>query len=273
MRLLGVSDEGRGPAVLLLHGIPGSARSWDAVAQLLANDHRVLAADLLGFGASPRPREPALAERQAAALAATLDRMGVERATVVGHDFGGPVALHLQRGRPDLFSGLLLSATNAFPDTPIPLPIAAVTWPLVGRLAEQVLFAPPALRLMLRRGAGSPRPQLDADVYIGDRQQARAIRSIFATSLRELDALYRPLAESLAAVHVPASVVWGACDPFFSVAVGKRTAHALPDAQLVVLEGCGHFVPAERPKELAREIRQLVRRAGGQPASQRWPSR
>lgn len=262
MSPLGVRDEGSGPAVLLLHGIPGSVRSWEPVAQLLANDHRVLAPDLLGFGASPRPREPALADRQAAVLAATLDHIGVERATVVGHDFGGPVALHLQRARPDLVSGLLLSATNAFPDTPIPLPIAAVTWPLVGRLAERVLFTPPLLRLMLRNGAGSPRPHLDADVYIGDSEQAWAIRSIFATSLRELDALYRPLAEHLAAVHVPASVVWGACDPFFSVAVGERTADALPDAQLVVLEGCGHFVPAERPTELAQEIRQLVRRAG-----------
>lgn len=68
---------------------------------------------------------------------------------------------------------------------------------------------------------------------------------------------------------MPASVVWGACDPFFGVATGERTADALPDARLVVLERCGHFVPAERPKELAQAIRQLVRRAGraaGEPA-------
>lgn len=254
-----------GPTVVLLHGIPGSGAEWEAVAERLAGDHRVVVADLIGFGESDRSDdlEALHAEGQAEALERSLTEAGVERAVFAGHDFGGPVALTLMRRRRDLFSGLALISTNAFTDTPIPMPIRAITWPLIGVAAERILFSAPSLRMMLKQGASVPLP---AERHLGDQAQRRAIHRIFAASLRELAARYAPVEEALGAVDLPALVVWGDRDPFFSVDQGRRTAGAMGAARFELYEGCGHFAPEERPAALADDLRRLVREAGSETA-------
>ena len=248
---------GDGPPIVLLHGIPGSGASWQAVADRLRGDHRVVVPDLIGFGMSPRSRhlEDVGMEGQAAALELALDKAAIAGVVLVGHDFGGPVALSLLRRRPDLVSALALLATNTFTDTPIPLPIRAVRWPLVGRLAARVLFSRPSLALMLRQGSSIP---LDGSAAIGDAGQRRAIRTIFAASLRELARRYATVEETLGDVHVPTLVAWGDQDPFFPIAQAERTAAAIPGADLRIYEGCGHFIPEERPSALAAGLRTLA---------------
>ena len=160
MTQLHLETVGRGETPLvLLHGIPGTGATWLPVAERLAADHQLLIADLVGFGASGRSDDldQLHAEGQATALELALAAAGVQRAVFVGHDFGGPVALTLLGRRPDLFAGLALVATNAFTDTPIPMPIRAATWPVVGGPAGRLLFSPPALRLMLRASRSTPR--------------------------------------------------------------------------------------------------------------------
>ena len=246
--------------VVLLHGIPGSSRIWDGVVPLLASGCRVVVPDLLGFGGSGRSTDLVVlhAAGQAAALAQVLDHLGVGRAVLVGHDFGGPVALTLARRRPELVSGLVLLATNALADTPIPFPLSAVTWPGWGRLAARILFSAPSLSLMLRRAVGSPRPPLDIESALGDRGQRRAIRLIFQASLTGLAELYGPVQDGLAGVAVPALVGWGDRDPFFSVDQGRRTAAAIPGARLRLYEDAGHLLPEERPREVASDVAELV---------------
>src|SRR5688500_12006781 len=135
------------PKVLLLHGVPGSAAVWTPVVEKLSGDYEVIVPDLLGFGRSAMM--PDLhATAQAEALRHALQEAGIGRAIFVGHDFGGPVSLSLYRAKPDLFSGLVLMATNAFPDTPIPFPLNAVTLPLVGDLMARILFSSCALRAL-----------------------------------------------------------------------------------------------------------------------------
>lgn len=250
---------GHGPPVVLIHGIPGSSASWHAVRDLLAPDHEVLTLDLLGFGSSARPTELSElhATAQAAALAHLLDELGHGAVTVAGHDFGGPVALLLAEERPDLVARLALLATNAFTDTPVPFPLSTTKLPLVGRLAAAVLFSAPSLRLMLRTGVGQPPVPLDAAAHLGDRDQQHAIRTLFEGSLRHLPELYAPVERALAALHVPAHVAWGERDPFFDVAQGQRTAAAL-GATFELLPGAGHFLPEERPHQVAAAIRSLV---------------
>lgn len=250
--------DGSGKSVVLLHGIPGSGRNWNGVADGLSDDHDVIVPDLLGFGGSSRPAtlEALHADAQASALADLLDEIEVSGAIVVGHDFGGPIALLLAAKRPDLVSHLGLLATNAFTDTPIPFPLSAVTWPLVGNAASGLLFSRPSLAMMLKSGTRKPNKRLDASAYLGDKGQVRSIRTIFGGSLSGLRTLYGPVEAALKSVHVPSIVVWGDRDPFFPVRQGERTAQALR-APLEVLEGAGHFLPEERPDEVAAAIRAL----------------
>lgn len=77
-------------------------------------------------------------------------------------------------------------------------------------------------------------------------------------SLRQLAELYRPVEDALGAISVPTLVGWGDHDPFFPVEQGRRTAEAVPGAELRLYEGAGHFLPEERPEELAADIALLV---------------
>lgn len=252
---------GSGPSVLLLHGIPGSAASWEPVATRLPDTFDVIVPDLLGFGDSNRPRslEELHARGQAGALADLLAELGVDRVSVIGHDFGGPIALMLNAGSPGLIDGLGLLATNAFTDTPIPFPLSLTTAPLVGPLAQRALFSGPSLRMMLRQGIGRGSTPLDPRTHVGDRDQQRAIATIFAGSLTRLTELYEPVEAALDAVDVPAFVGWGDRDPFFDLAQGERTAEAI-GVELHVYEGAGHFLPHERPNDVVAEIVGLVGR-------------
>lgn len=244
---------GRGRPVVLLHGIPGSAGIWHPVRDRLQTEHRVVVPDLVGFGpAAGHPDLSALrAPAQADALARLLDELGIRDAVLVGHDFGGPVALQVLEQRPDLVAGLVLLATNAFPDTPIPFPLSTVTWPVIGPLLARVAFSRPSLRVMTRMMTGTPRVALDRGVYVGDREQGRSIRLIFTDALAHLAERYASFPATMAATRVPVAVVWGDRDPFFPVDQARRTAEAFPDATLSVLEGAGHALPEERPDEVA----------------------
>lgn len=254
---------GSGPTVVLVHGIPGCADGWRGVESELARSCDVVTVDLLGFGSSGGPSRPSSQDvgpmAQAAALAALLDDLGVRDATVVGHDFGAPIAVLLTADRPDLVGALVLLAGNTFPDTPIPFPLSLTTAPAIGRLVSTLLFSRPSLALMLRQGVGEGASAPDPAAYLGDARQQRTIATIFLAALTRLEDLYTPVAEALEQLSVPVLVGWGDHDPFFPVQQGARTA-AVAHGTLHVFEGAGHFLPHERPDEVARVVADLVAR-------------
>lgn len=248
---------GSGPTVVLLHGIPGQGRSWDPVRAALDGAVDVVVPDLIGFGESHRPSRPTIENvgpaAQAASVAALLDRLAVRQATVVGHDFGAPVAALLAAMRPDRVGAVSLLAGNMFPDTPIPFPLSLSTVPVIGGFFSHLLFAPPSLHLMLHQGTGPGSARPDPAVYLGDRDQRRTIAAIFSGALRHLAELYAPVATALGALQVPVLVGWGDRDPFFPLEQGQRTA-AVAKGRLHVFREAGHFLPHERPAEVAGEI-------------------
>jgi pimeloyl-ACP methyl ester carboxylesterase len=117
---LAVRDEGEGTPVLLLHGFPDSARLWrHQVPALVAAGHRVIAPDLRGFGGSDRPEavEDYALGRSVADMLAVLDGAGIDRARVVGHDWGAAVAWALATFAPERVERLVAMSVghpNAF---------------------------------------------------------------------------------------------------------------------------------------------------------------
>lgn len=252
-------DGDRG-TVVLVHGIPGAARAWHNVAAALPDGAEVIIPDLLGFGESAMPTPITIdtlgPDRQRQALANLLDEVGVRDAVLVGHDFGGPTSILLADRRPDLVGRLLVLSANTFPDTPIPFPLSLTNTPVVGGLAGRALFSRASLVMMLRQGVGAGPPP-DASTYIGDRQQQRAIATIFSGALRRLRELYTPVETALRGLKVPVVVGWGDKDPFLGLAQGTRTAEAAR-SELRVFAGAGHFLPHERPDDVAEEIEKLL---------------
>lgn len=256
-----------GPAILALHGIPGWRGTFARVAARLGRDHRVYVPDLLGFGDSDDAPPQSHAREQADAVASVLDEMldeiGSDGAHLVGFDFGGPVAVRLAGTHRAKVRSLSLMATNLFPDTPVPAPLRVAKVPLLGPLFYRGAFGRQGLTLMWRFATGDRRAfPLERYRRAFRGSGVRSTREIFLASMRDLPGLYTDVERIGRGLELPALVLWGEHDPFFPVAVGRRTAEAM-DAEFHVLEGCGHFVPEERPDRVASEIRDLVRRSGG----------
>ena len=120
--------------IVLIHGTGGQINWWDDVMPLLAQDHRVVAIDLLGFGGSSKPKEGYSVEDQASLVAQVLSSLGIEKATVVGHSYGGKVATAVAESSPELVAGVVL--IDIGPDGSyggLKGTANAAQWPLLGQ--------------------------------------------------------------------------------------------------------------------------------------------
>ncbi|HJU41379.1 MAG TPA: alpha/beta hydrolase [Vicinamibacterales bacterium] len=249
-----------GSTVLLLHGIPGGRQQWDAVSAELADSMTCVAPDLLGFGESSDPIGDFHAEAQAAAVEELLDLLGVRVVHVVGWDFGGPVAVALSRRAPLKIASLTLVSTNVFTDTPVPGVLNLAHVPGLGEALFTAMCSFPGLAGMWF-GAVTDKQRLPFGRFVAElpgRRGRRWTRRIFLDSLRHLRARYGEIEAALPQLRCRVEVVWGDSDPFFAVSVGERTARALRHAQFSLLDGCGHFVPGERPRAIVEAVRRQI---------------
>lgn len=251
-----------GPTVVLLHGIPGSRRTFAEVGARLGDSCRVVVPDLLGFGDSPDAPAHYHAAEHAEVVEELLDALGVDELHLVGFDFGGPTAIRLAAKLGRRVRSLTVAATNMFPDTPIPPPLRLAKVPLLGWLFFRMAFGTVGLMAMWLAAVA------DRSAFPFERYRAalrghgaRTTRRIFLASMRDLPGLYGEVERLGRSLGVSSLVLWGDADPFFPTAVGERTARTL-GAELRVFPGCGHFVPEERPAETAAAVADLIARSG-----------
>jgi pimeloyl-ACP methyl ester carboxylesterase len=250
---------GHGRAVVLLHGLGGAAANWGEVVVELAASHRVLALDLPGHGGSARPRARAGMDWFADAVARTVEAEDVEGAIVVGHSFGGQVALHLALRRPEVVGGLVLVAPAGIRTRTrfVQVVIAASTFVRPGRMVARARGRY-ASRAWFRRAVFRPWFVADADAFSeratldflsGQEEHSNtaiAGRAMVADDPRpELDRL-----------RCPALVLWGASDTQLPLDDAFEYARRLR-APLRVVADCGHLVIGERPEAVLDGVRHL----------------
>lgn len=248
---------GEGPALVFLHGIPGSALTWEPVAARLQKQYRVIVQDLRGFGHSDPPIGDYYMEGQARAVRELLDAVDVTDFGLVTHDFGGPVGLTMMQLFPDLdVRELVLSDTNVFTDTYVPPPLRIAKIPLVNTVFFQLMVGNRFGLRMLYRGAVKEKETASWSHFQRHLTPSgmAMTRRIFQRSLTELEANYGEIERMLPDIQSRTLILWGDSDPFFSTGVGERTQAAIPDAELIVFDETGHFVPEERPTDVATVI-------------------
>jgi pimeloyl-ACP methyl ester carboxylesterase len=250
-----------GPVFVLLHGFTFNAFTWSRLLDALADHGRVLAYDQIPYGLSAKPLQgvwngPNPYSKQSAReqLFAFLDRMGIERAVLVGNSSGGTLALEAALAAPDRIEGLILLAPWVHSKRPL-LPDWLVDLPQMDRVT-----------LLLARYLGGDSPLLDlsyADpTRIDDeRRQLTGIhRRIANWDVAWAELLRRSLtdpvevAAQLDRVTQPALVLSGALDGIVPVADTQATAEALPNATLVILPDCGHLAQEECPEAVAPAV-------------------
>jgi pimeloyl-ACP methyl ester carboxylesterase len=252
-----VAEHGTGTPVLALHGFPQHWYEWRRLFTALP-DHRIIAPDLRGLGwTSAAPdgdyRKAAIAADQIA----LLDALGVERAVLVAHDWGAWVGWHLALSHPERFAGYVATGIVHPWNTPAEMlrearrflyqpPIAA---PILGPL-----LIPNVVTRILRAAWG------DRETY--DRAAEAIFAEPYKTTAGAASQYYRQfLARELfrgptGRLTIPTRLLQGQRDP-----IGTRLAEGLDrhgdDALTLLLEGCGHFVPEERPADVAAAVRSL----------------
>ncbi len=236
-RLFGAAH-GTAPAAVL--GLPGWARThrdFDAVFDGLD----AVAVDLPGFGASPEPPEAWGAAGYAEAVAPVLDDMAYP-VVVLGHSFGGRVAVHLAVRRPDRVAGLVL--------TGVPLlrrPGSSPTKPALVYRAGRVLHR---RGLLGERAMGSLRRRYGSADY-------RAAEGVMRQVLvRVVNETYE---EQLAAITCPTELVWADDDAEVPLAVAEAAVGMLEKASLTVVPSAGHLTPLSAPAELRAAVERQLR--------------
>ena len=226
-RLLGAFHGTPPPRVVALHGWGRTHRDFDAV--LAGLD--ALALDLPGFGATPPPDEPWGAEQYAAAVLPVLEGAD-EPVVVVGHSFGGRVAVHLGASHPERIRALVL--------TGVPL----LRPPGATRRKPAAAFR--VARALHRRGLlGDARMEALRQRYgSADYRAAQGVmRAVHVTAVNET------YEAELRSLRCPVELLWGGADTDVPPAVAEAAAALVPDgrARVTILDGVGHLVPTAAP--------------------------
>ena len=256
-----------GEPVVLLHGFPQDSRSWDRLAPVLHGAGlRTLAPDQRGYSPMARPRGRAAyqARELVADVLALLDAAGLDRAHVVGHDWGGALVWALGAWHPDRVRTLTVLS--------VPHPGAMATAMLtsdqglrstymaafqVPFLPEQALLARGAapLRRMLRR---SGLPDSLAEHYVSRMREPGALTA----ALNWYRALPWHARDPVGRVRVPTLHVWSTEDTFLGRAATEATARFCGEAyRLEVLEGVPHWIPELAAEQVGELVVAHVRSA------------
>ena len=258
-------DEGHGDVILLLHGMAGSSQTWRSVIGPLSRTYRVIAPDLLGHGASAKPRSDYSLGAFAVSLRDLLDELGVARATVVGHSLGGGVAMQFVYQHPDYCDRLILISSGGLgPDVGWTLrllsaPGAELIMPIIA--PPPVLSAGERVRTWFGKlGIQSPRGAEIWSAYssFGDASTRhaflRTLRSVIDYRGQAVSALNRLQVRS----DMPTMTIWGDRDTIIPVDHAYAAHEARSDVRLEVLPGVGHFPQVECPTEVVDLIEDFI---------------
>jgi pimeloyl-ACP methyl ester carboxylesterase len=248
--------------VVLLHGQPGSGADWQQVAGRLPDGLGVLAPDRPGYGASPQPAGGFAAG--ARAVVAELDGCGIDRAVLVGHSYGGGVALATARLAPERVEALVLLASVGpgcltWADWVLAAPVsgelsALGAWWLTPWFARTVLAA--ARRV--RRRPLSPDQAVNWQIWAGARHDHGPLWRSFLAEQRALVRELGGLTTSLPAVTQPVLLVADPHDMIVPVRSTQRLTAALPDASVMMLDGPGHHLPRRAAPQIAAAIAEFL---------------
>ncbi|MCB1509821.1 MAG: alpha/beta hydrolase [Hyphomicrobiaceae bacterium] len=259
-------EAGRGPPVVLLHGLAGSAYTWRRVVRKMAQHHRLIAIDLKGHGRSDKPfDENYSANDQAAIVYAFLRQRRLRSITLAGHSFGGQVAvvlaIQLQRVDPKLISRLVLLDAPLFPQR-MTWAISLLRKPVLPYIALSVVPSKLAAEMALMSeimGFGRITDR-DIDIYSEPYGDAAARHALIQTALQIVPRNSPQLIRRYRSVRQPTLLIWCRHDNVVPLSTGRRMLKTMRNARLAILERCNHVPLEQRPGAVAKLIRSFAAR-------------
>ena len=260
-------DEGAGEPVLFVHGTPTWSFEFRHLIKALSPAYRCIAPDHFGFGLSDRPADFAYTpEAHAAALQTFVERLNLDRLTLVVHDFGGPIGLPLALSSPSRVTRLILMNTWMWPfdDDPAMLRKAKIAGGTFGRLLYK--YANASLRLIAPSAYGD-RKKLTPEIHrqylevFRDRDaRVRVLHALAKSLVGSRDFYASLLARADRLRDLPALIVWGMKDSAFLPDQLARWERLLPAAQVCRIATAGHWPHEEEPDQVREAIEGFLRR-------------
>ena len=259
------SEDGQGPAIVLIHGLLVNGSLWRKVVPRLAKDARVIVPELpLGSHAEPMNPDADLSiDGLVALIAEFLEALELTDVTVVGVDTGGALTQILATERPERIARVVLTSCDTFDNFPPrmfrPLLLSAK---LPGGLTMlgAILRRKPLWRLPNTFGWLTKRPVEESVMRSWVEPSRRPeIRRDVGKVLRSFDpkTLLRAT-EKLRSFDRPVLIAWAADDKFMPLEHARRLQALLPDARLELIEDSYTFTPEDQPERLARLIREFT---------------
>ena len=255
-------DVGQGPAVVLIHGFAASLNTWDDLIPVLQQDFRVLAIDLRGFGFTDRPEGADYSPLgQARLVFEVMNSLDIDQAHLVAHSWGSSVALQMALEDPARIQRLAIFDGWVYEEQ-LPTFFLWSRASGVGELLFRLFYKErPGDKIALAFYDQSHVTQdlVDETAKALDRPGAlaAALEAVRGQRYDEVERLYRT-------IQHPTLLLWGREDGVTRLSAGERLYRELPNAELIVFPGVGHFPMLEAPDASARHVLNFLR-AGGQP--------
>ncbi len=258
---IGYRAEGRGPLIVLVHGIAGTSATWDDLIPRLSGRLRVLAPDLLGHGESAKPEGDYSLGAYANVLRDLLEVLGHERATLVGHSLGGGIALQFAYQFPERCERLVLVSSGglgrevhpvlraaALPGAEVVLPwLSVAARKSVGRVVHALgglgLRASADLEESWRSFISLEEPEARRAFL----HTVRGIIDLHGQRVSAKDRLYL-------AAGLPTLILWGDNDRLIPVRHAREAQERIPGSRLEIFPGAGHFPWRDEPRRFAEVL-------------------
>jgi pimeloyl-ACP methyl ester carboxylesterase len=254
-------DAGSGPPLLFVHGLGASWQAWYANLPDLAEDHRVVAVDLPGFGGSEALPASSNLREYVEAVAGVLDWLEIDRALTIGHSLGGLIAQRLAVGARQAMAFRRAAAVSAA--------LRRIGPPafVVNPALRAALTVTPVRRRLLARALHDP-DVLSSEVAVEMVASVYFSRG-FSDALRAGMDAGADADDVRGSIRCPALVLSGARDRLIPVAAAEHLAGGIPLAQLEIWDGVGHHPMLERPnafnarlRAFSQDVRDTARRHG-----------
>jgi pimeloyl-ACP methyl ester carboxylesterase len=264
-RTIGYLGGGKGPVLLLIHGIAVSSENWRSVAEPLARRHTVIAPDLPGHGGSAMGPGDYSIGNFASGLRDLLLALGHERATLVGHSLGGGVAMQFAYQFPEMVERLVLVSSGGLGPEVSPI-LRAAALPgadlFIAATAGVGQGVGDAIELGLRAVGAKPGPDVGevargyAALAEPERRKAflATLRSVVGTKGQRVTATDR----LYLAQEVPVLFLWGARDRIIPARHGEEAHRALPGSRLEIFADAGHLPQLEHPGRFVAVLERFI---------------
>jgi haloalkane dehalogenase len=252
-------DEGDGDPVLLLHGEPTWSFLWRKIIPALPG--RKVAPDLIGFGKSDKPAETGWYsyDRHVASIERLVAELGLERITLVVHDWGGPIGLRFAVEHSELVDRLAILDTGIGGGAP-----PSERWlrfrEVVRQMGEEL-----DIGRLVEAGTAQGLPDEVREAYDlpfrgASKAGALAFPELVPTTPEHPNtAPMNAVRDALRSWHKPTLIVWGGEDSVLRPSIAHAFAELIPGArEPVILDGASHFLQEDRPAEVAGALRDFL---------------